>query len=337
MKTRIPKGRLRLGGLMFVSVWLACLSTSLGEQILEEELSTVGRQASRTHLAGSVALIQRLQRTNLVHGEAIYRQLGLEAREDEARNPVALRTLGKYGFLTRNPFETQHQAFNRPQLVPSSQALNKAKNSESKLYATSSPFYGREAVLRWYVSMSSSTVVCGVRFVDSGRADYELRTFSDANSALAEGYVITHRYHCGTCSSLRDRATYLDKPDLTAPARSCPRALTPSRIKTCLMDQVGLAEFCAKTCTYNVIHTSQKCSATCIRFYGLWNVLSNTLNEANTDALGNLNPCLACDEYTSGPIFQYTSGRTRRSSGLVSAIQRSKAEVYSVNHHLYFE
>jgi len=35
-----------------------------------------------------------------------------------------------------------------------------------------------------------------------------------------------------------------------------------------------------------------------------------------------LNPCLQCDECRSGPIFQKIAGRTRRASGIISAIER---------------
>lgn len=38
---------------------------------------------------------------------------------------------------------------------------------------------------------------------------------------------------------------------------------------------------------------------------------------------GRLNPCLQCDECRSGPIFQKIAGRTRRGSGIVSAISRN--------------
>ena len=61
-------------------------------------------------------------------------------------------------------------------------------------------------------------------FVDPDRVDYRLRTFPDRESALAEGYVITHRDHCGACSSLRNLAVYLANtgsdlpgPDLRPP------------------------------------------------------------------------------------------------------------------------
>ena len=38
--------------------------------------------------------------------------------------------------------------------------------------------------------------------------------------------------------------------------------------------------------------------------------------------LRETNPCLQCDECRSGPIFQKVAGRTRRGSGIQSAIER---------------
>ena len=103
------------------------------------------------------------------------------------------------------------------------------------------------------------------------------------------------------------------------------------------MEEVGLGEHCAETWTYNVLHTRCHCTAICVGYYGLWNVLTNNMSKPPTDEHGNLNPCLACDEYTSGPGFQYTAGRTRRSSGLVSAIPRPEAEIYQIDHQRYFK
>jgi len=37
---------------------------------------------------------------------------------------------------------------------------------------------------------------------------------------------------------------------------------------------------------------------------------------------GSLNACLACDEVHSGPTFKAVAGKTRRRSGLSSAIAR---------------
>lgn len=47
---------------------------------------------------------------------------------------------------------------------------------------------------------------------------------------------------------------------------------------------------------------------------------------------GTLNPCLACDEMKSGPVFKAVAGRTRRNSGLPNAICRPCAEVQPLVH-----
>lgn len=206
---------------------------------------------------------------------------------------------------------------------------------ERESFLTRSP-YGQGPVLRWYSSLPGNTEVCGVRFDDADRVDYRLRTFPDRERALEAGYLITHGGHCGTCSSLRDFATYLEKPDLTSPARNCARRLTRAGVKACFMEEVGLSERCAETWAYNALHTRRRCAAACIGHYGLWNVLTNDISAPNTDEDGNLNPCLACDERVSGPGFQYAAGRTRRSSGLTSAITRRPAEIFRVDHSLYF-
>ena len=190
-------------------------------------------------------------------------------------------------------------------------------------------------VRRWYSSRRGNTEVCAVRFVDADRVDYRLSAFRDRDGALAAGHVVTHRDHCGTCSSLRNLAVYLAEPDLTSPARACATRLTRAGVKACFME-IGFEERCAETWTDNALHTRRHCLGACVGHYGLWNVLTNDMGGPNTDADGNLNPCLACDERVSGPGFQYAAGRTRRSSGLASAITRPEAEIYPVDHTLYF-
>ena len=209
-----------------------------------------------------------------------------------------------------------------------------------EIYRQSDPaeasFFDAPEVRRWYSSRRGNAEVCAVRFADSDRVDYRLRTFPDRDSALAAGYVVTHRHHCGACSSLRNLAVYLATPDLTSPARTCARRLTVAGMKACFMEDLGFEERCAETWTYNAFHTRRRCAAACIGHYGLWNVLTNDFTAPNADERGNLNPCLACDERVSGPGFQYAAGRTRRNSGLTSAIARPAAEIYPVDHRLYF-
>ena len=66
----------------------------------------------------------------------------------------------------------------------------------------------------------------------------------------------------------------------------------------------------------------------CINLIFLVNVLffasilniNSKYNKANLQ----LNPCLNCDELKSGPIFKKFAGRTRRNSGVRSAIKRKR-------------
>jgi len=212
--------------------------------------------------------------------------------------------------------------------------LGLGDGADGEGFRTRSP-YGQGPVLSWYSSLPGNTEVCGVLFVDADRVDYRLRTFPNHQSALAAGYVVTHRRHCGACSSLRDFATYLEKPDLTTPARNCARRLTRAGVKACFME-IGLEERCAEAWTDNALHTRRHCLGVCIGHSGLWNMVTNDFHAPHTDEDGNLNPCLACDERVSGPGFQYAAGRTRRSSGLTSAITRRPAEIFPVDHRLYF-
>jgi hypothetical protein len=47
---------------------------------------------------------------------------------------------------------------------------------------------------------------------------------------------------------------------------------------------------------------------------------------------GTLNPCLACDEEKSGSVFKAVAGRTRRRSGIPTAICRSCLGVFPAEH-----
>ncbi|MXZ04327.1 MAG: hypothetical protein F4Y90_02195 [Rhodothermaceae bacterium] len=272
-------------------------------------------------------LIEKLQRTQLFNGSEIHDRLDLvDSSGSRDQN----------GFLTINPYEPAYQeAYSHPDslrypMPDNPQSFELAGNNSTFV------FRGQEPVLQWYSSLSSNTEVCAVGFVDSTRVGYHLRTFPDPTSALKNNYIVTHRHHCGTCSSLRDLAIYQEKPDLVTPARKCAKNLKADDIKACLMEEVGLGEDCSETWTYNALHTLRHCIKICVGYYGLWNVLTDNMSKPPTDEHGNLNPCLACDEFTSGPGFQYAAGRTRRSSGLVSAIPRPEAEIYQIDHRRYF-
>ena len=328
---------LGLGGVVLLVLWLLSFFQFHGGRVSWGNPAAAAGGELPAQPPGTAALVERLRRTNLLNGDEILDQLNLEGNATQPEESDASLAQRRGGFLTHNPFKPRYResyasrAALRYPLPDDARSYNLDERNKTLL------FYGQEPVLRWYSSLRSNTEVCAVGFVDSDRVDYRLRTFPDRERALREGYHITHRYHCGTCSSLRDLAVYLVKPDLMSPARTCGRKLTAGGIKACLMQEIGLEERCAETWTYNVLHTRRRCAGTCIEHYGLWNVLTNNMGDAHADKRGNLNPCLACDEYISGPGFQYAAGRTRRNSGLTSAIHRPPSEIFPVDHRRYFE
>ena len=293
--------------------------------VFTSNLSTVSAQSELVNLTPTKALIERLHKTKLVNGQEVDQRLKLT----NSKSPST--------FLTANPYKPRYrESFNRTEALMSRLPKNTLSYQldESKRRFT---FFGQKPVFEWYSSLATNTQVCAIGFTDALTTEYELRTFENSYDASIADYVVTHRYHCGTCSSLRNLAVYLTRPDLTTPARSCARKMTLRGIKNCLVETIGFDERCAETWAYNVAHTKRQCMTACVRHYGLWSVLRNTMGDAHVDENGKLNPCLACDESISGPGFQYAAGRTRRASGLMSAIERATNEVYPVDHSLYFE
>ena len=86
---------------------------------------------------------------------------------------------------------------------------------------------------------STSPTVCALRFTSRTRDTYELKTFKTTLDAQNEGYQITHTGACGACSSLKDLHTYLTKPNLTTPVRSCASQWFGTRrsLKQCLVKE----------------------------------------------------------------------------------------------------
>jgi hypothetical protein len=178
--------------------------------------------------------------------------------------------------------------------------------------------------------------VCAVKFTSP--TQYRLKTFADSAAAENSGYVITHYKPCGACSSLKDLAIFISKPDLTSSARNCARILPLNRAKKCFEEEIGFTPHCAEIWAYNAAHTKDRCKRTCIREYGLFNILRGDFDGvSNNNAEGELNPCIQCDEIYSGAGFKYGSGRTRRNSGIISAITRPGGQISRVDHTRYFE
>jgi hypothetical protein len=198
-------------------------------------------------------------------------------------------------------------------------------------------FFHNKIVHLWSQDLETTTEVCGVKFIKNNKKDYVLKTFSSSEAALAEGFIITHKYRCGTCSTLKDLAVYLKKPDLTTPARKCSTKPTLKKIRRCYEKEIGFTSLCAESWAYNSNNTKKACAMICMQEYGLTNIILNRYSSSNNRSDGSLNRCILCDEVRSGPGFKYSAGRTRRGSGIISAINRDDSEVFYVDHSLYFD
>ena len=177
----------------------------------------------------------------------------------------------------------------------------------------------------------SATAVCAV--VVTGDRSYRLQTFdrSTVDESIAAagdaGAIVSHGGACGACSSLADLEVYARIPDQTAPVRRCAMSNlggTVQDVDACIQKAVGFTPPCARAWAYNAIHDGKHCLTSCLK--------SMMDNEPYNLKDGALNACLQCDEDKSGPVFKGTAGRTRRNSGLASAICRPCETVWRIEH-----
>lgn len=103
--------------------------------------------------------------------------------------------------------------------------------------------------------------------------------------------------------------------------------LGQQHVFNCLKN-IGFSDECSKIWQYNIKNTRSKCFQPCIIAW----ITDAPLN--NPD--GSLNDCIQCDEDISGPNFKYFSGRTRRNSGIPSAIHRPPESVYNMTHCYWY-
>lgn len=154
---------------------------------------------------------------------------------------------------------------------------------------------------------------------------YQLVTYPSMDAAMAAGAHPTHFGHCGVCSTLANLAVYMRENDLSQPVRTCAFAGSVDGggdpDVACLM-KLGFDLPCAQIWAYNTGHTRNVCLQTCLDHF------TDPYNEPD----GTLNPCLACDEQMSGPVFKAVAGRTRRNSGLPNAICRPCSQVQPLVH-----
>lgn len=164
--------------------------------------------------------------------------------------------------------------------------------------------------------------VCAVQFVD--QTSYELVDYPSRQEAEAAGAIPTHAGECGLCSSLSNLAVYAGNGDLTSPVRECGlvgvRDGDQANID-CLLE-LGFDLPCAQIWFYNTRYTRTKCGRPCFA----------ALGDPYHFPDGTLNDCLQCDEDNAGPVFKKFAGRTRRNSGLATAICRPCEGLFATDH-----
>ena len=155
---------------------------------------------------------------------------------------------------------------------------------------------------------------------------YRLETHDSVQAAWDAKGIVTHGGACGLCSSLADLAAYAGTTDLTEPVRQCGlKGLTEGleAVDACIQEQVGFTPACSRIWAYNTQNTRNACLDSCLA------ALDDPYHLEN----GTLNPCLQCDEDESGPVFKGVAGRTRRNSGLATALCRPCESVWRLDHN----
>ena len=103
--------------------------------------------------------------------------------------------------------------------------------------------YRDYAISSWYEYPDEA--VCAVQYADD-RIHYVIATFDSEDAAEESGFIVTHKGHCGTCSTLQDLATYLYHPDLTTPVRRCSALVWFKPWSIRCLEGLGFTSECAK-------------------------------------------------------------------------------------------
>ena len=166
--------------------------------------------------------------------------------------------------------------------------------------------------------------VCAVLAEPAGSHSYRLVTYESKDAANAAGAITTHYGACGLCSPLVNLGVYMRYTDLTTPVRDCgiKNLQGPMDAHVQCLQDLGFDLPCAQIWYFNTVHTRKVCELPCF----------STLGKPYQLEDGSLNECLQCDEDLSGPIFKAVAGRTRRNTGIASALCRPCSEVKPLLH-----
>ena len=205
-------------------------------------------------------------------------------------------------------------------------ATFKALNNTGTAYALDcSPYKGICETMPPLANGTNESV-CAFTYGADCRSSYSASTYASAAAAAAAGAVVTHMGACGVCSNAQDLAVYLSLFDMAAPGKKCgEKGLVSTSWGVSCWRDLGMTEACAKIWVYDAIHDVSECGLTCAKHL-------NTPYNLPPDC--RLNSCLQCDEDRAGPNFKTFAGRTRRRSGLASAIQRPCSSVAQGISHL---
>jgi hypothetical protein len=175
------------------------------------------------------------------------------------------------------------------------------------------------------VMVDMDGVVCAFKYSTEDCSEYSMITYGSQEEADADGAFLTHTGACGLCSTAQDLAVYMANPDMTSAGKKCATKalINESWGKSCY-EALGYTTPCASIWNFDGIYDGQNCKWTCITH------LFSDLNGPPPTC--ELNPCLQCDEDEAGPLFKAFAARTRRRSGLASAIARGCDEFPQIIH-----
>eukprot|EP00296_Roombia_truncata_P008564 JP447057.1.p1 GENE.JP447057.1~~JP447057.1.p1 ORF type:complete len:190 (-),score=45.51 JP447057.1:129-698(-) len=149
-------------------------------------------------------------------------------------------------------------------------------------------------------------------------------TYDSHAEAKAAGVGVMHCGVCGQCSNRHDIDIYnATRNTLTKTTTQCAWAsllIGESVGNWCMNKRVGFTDGCEKCWMDNIMCDAKDCVMTCIK----WKFFH--IGEFKHD----LDPCLACDEFTCGPAFAACAGANRRRSGIISDIARHDEEVCTI-------